>query len=174
MKLEAERPPRLVIEMARRFLFFDFVVDYASRRTFPATMAEYAFKEGLVDSFLAFVADTSNTGGYRYQSMSEYRLHELESSLKDHDLTPEQKTALGEMAKAAAAERQKEIDEAREAIRLELKKKLALRAWGEKAYQLVSLKGDAQYEEALRILKDRRIYRKKMKLALAGGGPGER
>ena len=54
-------------------------------------------------------------------------------------------------------------------IRLAIERQLANRMWGSRAKILTHLKGDGQFEEAVRILQDSRLYREKMNLTLAAG-----
>ena len=165
----AERP-RLVIDLINAGLFFDFAVAYATQRVFPGEPDGFSLDEEVVDSFRAFVADSTKATLFRYRTAGEGRLAGLEEALKDADLYGEVSPGVFDVLKEVVEkERQAEFEKARPFIRFEIERELANRLWGNKAKLLVSLKGDKQFQEAVRIIKNRDLYNEKMKLALASG-----
>ena len=60
------------------------------------------------------------------------------------------------------------IPKSREDILNQIRVAIAEGVWGEQAKQIASLRGDEQFEEAVKILKNQSLYQEKMKLALAG------
>jgi len=170
VEVERERRPRIVIEYARNYLFFDFAVDYAIGKSFPATVTDWEPDPGIVESFKTFISDTTNTNGFKYTTVAEYRLKELRKAFKDRELTDGEASALDALEKATESEAEAEFAEAREDIHNQMREAIAERVWGEKAKQIASLRGDEQFEEAVKILKNRTVYQEKMRLALAEGG----
>ncbi len=166
----AERP-RLVLALLRAGLFFDFAVHYAANRSFPDRPEDYRLDEAIVATFRAFLADTSNTQGlgFRYhQSPGEIRLQELEEALEEAGLHDEvEESLLERLREVVKQEREVEFKKSEPYIRLEIEWELANRVWGDREKLLTSLKGDKQFQEAVRILKDPELYKKKMNLTLA-------
>lgn len=165
--IKRTRHPRIVIEYIRNHVFFDFAVNYAIGRTFPDRITDWTPGQEILDAFRTFIADTTNTNGYRYTSVTEYRLKELRQSFKDRELTKAETAALDALETASESQRQVEFAEAKEDIMNQIREAVAERVWGEQAKQIASLTGDEQFEEAVRILKDGAAYQEKMKLALA-------
>ena len=97
----------------------------------------------------------------------EYRLKELRKSFEDRDLTEADSSALEQLEGTSEGQREIEFEKAKEKILNQLRESIAERVWGEQAKQIASLKGDRQFEEAVRILKNRAVYREKMQLAFA-------
>ena len=97
----------------------------------------------------------------------EYRLKELRQTFKDRDQTESESSALEQLDIASENQREVEFEEAREEILNQIREGVAERVWGEQAKQIASLRGDRQFEEAVRILKSQSIYQEKMKLAFA-------
>ena len=170
VKVERTERPRLVIALARAGLFFDFVVEYASKNPIPGGLEEFSIGEDVVASFRAFIDDSAKSERFEYRTVGEGRLAELEEALKDAGLysqvAPE---ALEALREAVEKEREAEFEKAKPFIRFEIELELANRLWGSNAKLLVSLRGDKQFQEAVRIIKNPDLYNEKMKLALASG-----
>ncbi len=167
VEVKRDRRPRIVVDFARNYLFFDFAVNYAIDRSFPVIPTNWELEPGILEAFKTFIADTTNINGYRYTSVMEFRLRELEQSFKDRDLTASESSALEQLKLAAENERAVEFEEAREDIENQIREAIAERVWGEQAKQIAALRGDQQFEEAVRILKNRSVYQEKMQLAFA-------
>ena len=163
--VEQERKPRLVVEVLRKGLVFDFAVDFATTRSFPSRFEDYALPEEIVDQFWTFVADSANANGFAYKTGTEIRVRELKQSLKEKDVLADDDTAaLDQLSQVAERERAADYDEAEPYIRLEIERALANRVWGTKGKILAALKGDKQFQEAVRLLKDRAVYDRKLAL----------
>jgi carboxyl-terminal processing protease len=161
--VEVDRRPRVWLELYQKSLFFDFAVNYAATRTFPDRYEDYKLPESLVDQFWAYVADSTNANGFDYKAGTEIQLRELKKTLEEKDLlSAEDDNALKQLSNIAIKERQADYIAAEPVIRLELERILARRVWGTKAEMLASLKGDKQFLEAARILKDRADYDKRL------------
>ena len=167
VEVKRDRRPRIVVEFARNYLFFDFAVNYAIGRSFPASVTGWEPEVGILASFKTFISDTTNTNGYRYTPVMEYRLKELRKSFKDRDLTETESSALEELGRITENQREVEFEEAHEEILNQIRESIAERVWSEQAKQIAALRGDQQFEEAVRILKNRTVYQEKMKLAFA-------
>jgi carboxyl-terminal processing protease len=167
VEIKRERRPRIVIEFIRNYLFFDFAVNYAIERKLPTSITDWKPEADIVESFKTFISDTTNTNGYRYVSVAEYRLKELNQSFKDRELS-EAETALEQLKLVAKKQGEIEFEESREDILNQIRVAIAEGVWGEQAKQIASLHGDEQFEEAVKILKNQSLYQEKMKLALAG------
>ena len=165
--MKPQRPPRLAMALKRAGLFFDFAVSYAADRSFPERYDDFSLDETALEAFRVFLADSVKTGGFRYKTHVEAQLTELTQSLSETTLTEAQQTCLASLGEAADREGEAEFEKARPYIRLEIERELANRVWGSRAYLLASLKGDKQFQEAVRILKDSELYSKKMGLAVA-------
>ena len=163
--VEQERKPRLVVEVLRKGLVFDFAVDFATTRSFPSRFEAYALPEDIVDQFWTFVADSANANGFAYKTGTEIQVRELKQSLKEKDvLTDDDTAALDQLSQVAERERVADYDKAEPYIRLEIERALANRVWGTKGKILAALKGDKQFQEAVRLLKDRAVYDRKLAL----------
>ncbi len=167
VKVEPTQRPGLLIALARAGLFFDFAVDYAATHSFPEGPEDFTVDEEVVKAFRAFLADTSKTGDFHHQTLGEIRLQELEEALEESDLFDgEARGAMERLRGVVVGEREAEFEKAKPYIRLEIERQLANRVWGDRAKLLASLKGDKQFQEAVRILKDPELYKKKMNLTL--------
>ena len=167
VEVKRDRRPRIVVEYVRNYLFFDFAVHYAIDRAFPALITDWDPDATILDSFKTFISDTTNTNGYRYTSIMEYRLKELRQSFKDRDLTDAESSAFEQLDSTSENQREVEFENAKEEILNQIREGIAERVWGEKAKQIASLRGDRQFEEAVRILKSQSVYQERMKLAFA-------
>ncbi len=161
--VEQARRPRLVVELLRKGLIFDFAVDFATGQSFPTRFEDYTLPQDIVGQFWTFVAELTNSGGFAYKTDTEIQMHELKQSLKEKDvLTDDNMAALDQLSKVAAREREADYNKADPYIRLEIELALANRVWGTKGKILASLKGDKQFQEAVRLLKDRAVYDRKL------------
>ena len=161
--VEVERRPRVWVELYQKSLFFDFAVHYAANRTFPTRYEDYKLPADFVDQFWTYVADSTNANGFDYKPATEIQLRELKKTLEEKDvLSADDEKALKQLGTLAEKERQADYKEAEPFIKLEIERILARRVWGTKAEMWVSLKGDKQFKEAVRILKDRTVYDKKL------------
>ena len=168
VEVEHEQRPRVVIAMARSYVFFDFVVWYAISGSLPDHPKDLVVEEDVMSAFRTFVADSSNTRGFQYQTPGEIRLGELEEALREAGIDGEsERGALAQLREAVEREREALYSEAEPFVRLEIARQLANRLWGMKGKLLVSLRGDKQFQEAVRILGDPVLYKAKMSLALA-------
>ncbi|MEE2753825.1 MAG: S41 family peptidase [Candidatus Latescibacterota bacterium] len=168
VEIKRERRPRNQNEFIRNYVFFDFAVNYAIERKLPTSITEWEPEANIVESFKTFISDTTNTNGYRYVSVAEYRLKELNQSFKNRELSEAEKTALEQLKLVAKKQGEIEFEESREDILTQIRVAIAEGVWGEQAKQIASLRGDEQFEEAVKILKNQSLYQEKMKLALAG------
>ncbi len=166
--VKPKRRPRLILEMYRAGLFFDFVVEYAARNTFPTSPEGYEVGHKEIAAFRAFLADSSNLGNFRrYRTPAGNELENLTRALAAAGLEAKAGEALDVLRNVVDSERKAEFEKAEPFIRLEIGRELGNRVWGKRGRILARLRGDEQYQEAVRILKDPERYRKSMKLALA-------
>ena len=163
--VEQARRPRLVIALLREGLIFDFAVDFATKQSFPNRFEDYTLPEDIVAQFWTFMADSSNAEGFDYKADTEIQVQEVKKSLKEKDvLTDETIAALNQLSQAAEREREADYNTAEPYIRLEIERALANRVWGTNGKILATLKGDKQFQEAVRLLKDRAVYAQKLAL----------
>ena len=101
------------------------------------------------------------------QTVSETQLEDLEQSLDGTALSGEAEGALESLRKAIDREREAEFEKAEPYIRLEIERVLANRVWGSEAFLKAYLKGDKQFQEAVRILEEPELYKEKMGLTVA-------
>lgn len=168
--VKPKRRPRLILEMYRAGLFFNFAVEYAARNAFPTRPEEYEVGDAEIAAFRAFLADTSKIGNFRrYRTPSENELESLSRALTAAGLEAKADQALEVLRKVVETEREAEFEKAEPFIRLEIGRELGNRVWGKKGRILARLSGDEQFQEAVRILKDPERYRQRLKLALADG-----
>ena len=121
-----------------------------------------------IAAFRKFLADSTNLGNFRrYRSPAENQLENLNRTLEASGLEAKVGPALEALRTVVEAERDAEFEKAEPFIRLEIGRELGNRVWGKRGRILARLKGDEQYQEAVRILKDPERYRKSMKLAFA-------
>ena len=164
--VEQERRPRLVVELLRKGLIFDFAVDFAKGMLFPPRFEDYTLSDDIVDQFWTFMADSTNADGFVYKTGTEMQVQELTKALKEKNvLTDDDSEALDQLSHLAERERKSDYEKAEPYIRLEIEQELANRVWGTKGKILASLKGDKQFQEAVRLLKDRAVYRGKLAMA---------
>ncbi|MDA0709497.1 MAG: S41 family peptidase [bacterium] len=161
--VDVDRRPRVWGELYQKSLFFDFAVHFAANRTFPARYEDYRMPEDLIDQFWFYVADSTHANGFDYKAGTEIQLRDLKKTLEEKGvLSKEDELAMEQLSHIATKERQADYKEAGPSILLEIERILARRVWGTKAEMLVSLKGDKQFQEAVRILKDHGAYEKKL------------
>ena len=165
VEVEQERRPRLVIALDRGWQLFDFTVQYAANRTFPVRYENYRLPDTIVDEFWAYMADSTHARGFDYKTATEIQLQAFEQTLKEKGiLTEADKMALKQLAGIAERERKADYESVAAIIRNEIERILARRVWGTQAEILASLKSDRQFQEAVRILKDRPFYDQKLAL----------
>lgn len=161
--VEQERRPRVWVELYQKSLFFDFAVQYAANRTFPTRYEDYKLPKDLMDQFWAFVADSTTANGFDYKPVTEIQLRELRKTLEEKEvISGDDEKALKQLSLLAEKERQADYKKAEPFIQLEIERILARRVWGTKAEMLASLKGDKQFQEAARLLKDKSTYDAKL------------
>jgi carboxyl-terminal processing protease len=167
VEVKRDRRPRIVVDFERNYLFFDFAVHYAVGREFPSEVTDWEPGAEVVEAFKTFISDTTNTDGYRYTSIAEYRLKELKQSFEDSELAAAETAALDAIQAASESQSEAEFEAAKDDLLNQLRESIAERVWGEQAKQIAALNGDAQFEQAVKILRNRSLYMEKMKLALA-------
>ena len=165
VEVQQERRPRLVLALLREGLIFDFAVDFATTQSFPRRFEDYTLPEDIVDQFWTFMADSTNSGGFTYQTNTEIKVQEIKDALKKNDVFKDDTvTALNQLSQVADREREADYNKAEPYIRLEIERALANRVWGTNGKILATLKGDKQFQEAVRLLKDRTVYDQKLAL----------
>ncbi len=163
--VQQERRPRLVLALLREGLIFDFAVDFATTQSFPRRFEDYTLPEDIVDQFWTFMADSTNSGGFTYQTNTEIKVQEIKDALKKNDVFKDDTvTALNQLSQVADREREADYNKAEPYIRLEIERALANRVWGTNGKILATLKGDKQFQEAVRLLKDPTVYDQKLAL----------
>jgi carboxyl-terminal processing protease len=166
VEVEHQRHKRIVVEYIRNYLFFDFAVDYLTHTAVPESVESFRVSNAMVDQFKTFISDTTRTHGYEYKAIPEFRVVDLKKAFGDSvALSEETEIALNNIAEAAQGMRDSEFEEAREDLRRLIEENIVAAAWGEEAKQLVRLRYDPQFEEALRILRDGTLYQRKLALA---------
>lgn len=166
VEIEHHRHKRIVVEYIRNYLFFDFAVDYLTHRSVPESVEVFRVSDSIVDDFKTFISDTTRTHGYEYKAIPEFRVLDLKKAFGDSvELSEKTEAALEAVAAAAQEQREDEFNEAREDMRRLIEENIAAAAWGERARQLVRLRYDPQFEEALLILRDGTLYQRKLALA---------
>lgn len=163
--VEQERRPRLVIGLLNGWHIFDFAVNYATNHKFPERYEAYRLPDQIVDEFWTYMEDSTHAAGFDYKTVTELQLQELEQTMKEKDiLTDEDKSALKQLSNVAERERKADYDAAAPVIKHEIDRVIARRVWGTSAEILATLKADKQFQEAVKILKDRAVYDQKMAL----------
>lgn len=163
--VEPEGRPRLVVELMRKGLFFDFAVEFATVKSFPARFEDYELSENIVDQFWTFIADSANANEFAYKSSTQMQVVELNQALEEKGvLNDSDAAAMDQLSQIAERERKNDYKKAEPYIRHEIEQELANRVWGTKGKILASLKGDKQFQKAVRILKDRTTYNQKLAL----------
>ncbi len=161
--VEPERRPRLVVALLNSWKLFDFAIHYAANRTFPARYEEYRLPENIVDEFWIYMSDSTHSKGFEYKTLMEMQIQELEQAMKEKEiLNQADKAALLQLSNVSQRERKADNDKAEPFIKNEIERVLARRVWGTSAEILASLKGDKQFQEAVKILKNRAIYDQKL------------
>ena len=171
VKVEQQQRPRLVIAIARAGLFFDFAVQYAATYSFPERPDAFAVDDEVIQAFRDFLADSSSTGGFEHRTPTETHLNALRESLEEADGPEAAREWHEPLGQIVEREREAEFQKADPYLRLEIGREIGNRVWGARGLLLATLKGDKQYQEAVRILRDPDLYQEKMKVALASGSP---
>ena len=132
----------------------------------PESVEVFRVSDSIVDDFKTFISDTTRTHGYEYKAIPEFRVLDLKKAFGDSvELSEKTEAALEAVAAAAQEQREDAFSEAREDMRRLIEENIAAAAWGERARQLVRLRYDPQFEEALLILRDGTLYQRKLALA---------
>jgi carboxyl-terminal processing protease len=170
VEVEQKRRPRIVVALRRAGLFFDFAVHHAAYNGMPEHPDSFAAGEKVLEAFRSFLADSTNTEQFSYRTAGAARLSELEQSFSEAGLVDDARKELDGLRRVVAKEREREFDRAEMFIRMEIERALANRLWGTQGRLLISLRGDQQFEEAVKILNDPQRYEDSMKLALVPSG----
>ena len=159
-----------MVALRRAGLFFDFSVHHAAYNGFPDHPEKFVAGEDMLKSFRSFLADSSNSKKFSYRTAGEARLSELEQSFTEAGLEDDAREELDRLRVVIDKEREGEFDKAETFIRMEIERALANRLWGTNGRLLISLRGDQQFEEAVRILNNPQRYEESIKLAMAPAG----
>ena len=170
VEVEQKRRPRIVVALRRAGLFFDFSVHQAAYNDFPDHPDKFVADEDMLKSFRSFLADSSNSKKFSYRTAGEARLSELEQSFTEAGLEDDAREELDRLGLVIDKEREGEFHKAETFIRMEIERALANRLWGTNGRLLISLRGDQQFEEAVRILNNPQRYEESIKLAMAPAG----
>ncbi len=169
VEVELEARPRIVVALRRAGLFFDFAVHHAAYHILPEEPGAFTAGADVLKAFKSFVADSTNTTAFTYRTAGEARLSDLEESFAQSGLENEASEEFERLRQVVEKEREIEFDKALSFIGMEIERAIANRMWGTQGRLLISLRGDRQFEEAVKILNDPERYQKSMKLALAAG-----
>ncbi len=167
VEIEPEKLPQVVIAMIRSYAFFDFSVDYAVRHGLTSESNAIEVDEGVLEEFYTFLGDSTKTE-FQYRTPGEIHIRDLEQSIHGVEKSEDEQTALSHLRDAIGREREAIFKKAEPFIKLEIEREMVKRLWGTKRYILASLKGDKQFQEAVRILQSPNKYKEKMRLAFAG------
>jgi len=152
--VQADRPPAYLVEMERRRLFFDFVVDYVSADTTRIdSYSQAELEEDMIEEFRGFLLRTDAVPSYR--RVARDRLEALGNLA--------QEMGWGEFVQEAIAKLEGALEEElsrgftaklKPYIRAALRRELALRLHGKRAQLRASLEEDSQLEAAINLLQN--------------------
>jgi len=161
------------VRLSRYFLalrgagyLFDFAVVYAAQNDLPESFESFDVDDSILEAFRVYVNDPAQVEHLNYRSVAQLRMSALEESLSETGLSETASKAVEMLKGEVEQEREKEFELAREWIRRELRNYICIRKWGARATILSQLKGDKQFEEAVRILNEPEAYRGEMKVAM--------
>ena len=160
ISVEAPQAPRFVQELDRRQVFFEFVVDYVSGDSLLTAVAPTPDVDGaMLEAFRNFVR-VREPDLDRYEAASG-ELKGLERLADGMGWGAPVRAALDSLGAAIAAERERGFSPALEPfLRRALARELALSLEGKRASMRAMLRGDAQFESAVRLLRDPGWYRR--------------
>lgn len=166
VEVKQERLSRYFIAVRNAGFLFDFAVEYSATHPMPEDFESLKLDESLVDAFRDYIRDPAQADDLNYQSVASLRLKALEESLAETSTADAASEALKVLRDEVAGEQDKEFEKARPSIRRVLSNFLAMRMYGTRATILSQLRGDNQFEEAVRILNEPELYAEEMKVAL--------
>ncbi len=156
--VEPIRPPGCVLELYRRRLFFDFVVDYVSRDSVLAQSGVVPeVDEAMLRVFEDFARESDADPASRQAGRKE--LEALGKVVEEMGWKESVQVWVDSLEASIEEERARGVTAGVEPyIKAALRRELALRLVGKKASLLMVLEEDAQFQEAVRLLQAPQRY----------------
>jgi carboxyl-terminal processing protease len=152
---ETEVTP-VVRELYRKSLFFKFVNKYVGEHK------QEGFA-GVTDEMLREFRDFVASQKFEYQEEGEVKLKELQQIAEKSNYSTEVLEHIGRAKTLLEREKERAFDRFKDQIRRELAIEMSGRTRGEQGRIESSLVGDRQFEAAVGVLKDPKVYSKKIK-----------
>ena len=139
--------------LTRKAAFFFFANYFAAKH--QEIPVDFNVDDEVFASFLQWLEDENFT----YRTAAEHSLDELSKNLAKMDYE-DSTDELQTLQKAVAQEKARDFERHKPRLQERLRSEILARYYGDSAQVEASLTYDAQYEEAIRILKDRKSYQK--------------
>lgn len=151
-----EEPPKLMKELNRKAMFFKYANDYVSHhKTIPEN---FTVDEAVMKDFQKFFQDQK----FEYQEDTELHLIDLRKLAEKSKYSQAFLKDIDQLAKQIGEEKGREFDRNREEIRRALATELFSRYRGEQGRVKAGLDTDKQLNIAIALLKNKRVYEKKL------------
>ncbi len=150
---ESEKMSRLMVELERKGMFFDFAVEYTVEHS--NIPPDFSVDEEIFDAFLHYLEESD----FSYKTLVETRLEEAESTAVRLEYGEEIIKKLDELYAVVEGEKVKDFERNREHIERSLRREIVSKLWGEDAnYQYVMLDTDSAIAKAFELLSDSDEY----------------
>jgi carboxyl-terminal processing protease len=143
-------------ELVRKSMFFRFAVQYAT--THKVTNKE--FNDDLLKDFRRYLKDKN----FDYKDEAEKKMEELSKISSKKNFSSSFENHLNEMEKQLKIEKEKEFDRNINEIKENLENELVGNIFGQTEQIAYSLKNDHQVLTAIKILENKKIYSKILKI----------
>ena len=157
VRVDTDLPPEYVLDLERRRIFFDFVVDYLSEDSLRVVSALSEQNPEMMEQFEEFLR--SRKGEVEYARIAHREIRALKRLADEMGWGEEVKASIERVEKAMQAA----LDRGFTAklapyIQRALRRELALLLHGERARLLADLESDPYLREALTLLRDENRY----------------
>ena len=166
VEVAQERLSRYFVAVRNAGFLFDFATEYGATHDLPAAFESFEVDDSILQAFKEYVQAPEQQEYMNYRSAAQLRLSALEESLAETGLSEAAAAAMDVLKAEAEREQEEEFEQVRELFRRQLANYLAVRTWGKRATILSQLKGDKQFEEAVKILNQPELYAEEMKVAM--------
>lgn len=154
--VQAEDVGPMVKELHRKSLFFKFANKYFAERKSETVVA---VNEAILREFKKYLDEQK----FSYSEESDGKVKELRAIADRSHYSKEVLTDLDLLAGALEKEKERGFDRYRDHIERELNIEMQARIKGEAGRIAASLKGDSQLEAALNVVKNPKLYQKRLK-----------
>lgn len=149
-----EKASPLLINLYSRNFIFDFATEFASKYPSIPPIQDFGIDDRQYSEFMEFLESKN----FEFQTLTETHLAQLIKTAREEQYYESSRSAFDALEKKIAHDKDKDLENHRDEIKLLLREEIASRYYYQKGRIEASLQGDPNLEKAIEVLNDMSLY----------------